>query len=427
MSKLTTAGRSRTAKRGEYHHRLLAGVGLSRNACRTRKEIEMNAKRYILAACALIVVGCHPSSPATRDDVTRSLDLLESPYTPTSDRAAAGVRLAQLAPYSREVIPALIAILRRSSEISRRAADTMVSDKDTLYANDILWSTGCALMQVGKPAVPELLNVLKESDVHLARETATILGGIRDPRCLKGLEKAAESGDVELRCRAVKGIGSLGVPGSVAFLLTVLGDEHDLVRAYAAGAIGQVGSTDAAQALTAYVDDPSEIVRVNAAVSLYLLGYQREVQVQRLIEATKSNSSDIRSEAANALGDVGDSAAFSPLVAMLIEDRDPFVRGASAKALGKLGDIRAVPSLVSVLTQSARAEDQPMRYGAVLSLGRLKDYRAVDPLIELLSGDTLEIRMRAMMSLKEITAKEYGLDAARWKAWWNHERQHRKE
>jgi HEAT repeat protein len=134
---------------------------------------------------------------------------------------------------------------------------------------------------------------------------------------------------------------------------------------------------------------------------------EQKHDIDGLIKALENKSLEVRYDAVQALGRIGDARAVTPLCAAL---KDPYieVRMAAADVLGKMGDARAVEPLVNQLTKekfSRASEDAAkalIKIGTpavstlitglgesdwnVLStvicvLGRIKDARAVEPLI----------------------------------------------
>ena len=59
----------------------------------------------------------------------------------------------------------------------------------------------------------------------------------------------------------------------------------------------------------------------------------------------KCGTPDVRSEAADALGEINDSRGVDPLI-LSLKDEDPSVRWNAARALGNIGDPRAVDPLI---------------------------------------------------------------------------------
>ncbi|MDP8234055.1 MAG: HEAT repeat domain-containing protein, partial [Candidatus Saelkia tenebricola] len=103
------------------------------------------------------------------------------------------------------------------------------------------------------------------------------------------------------------------------------------------------------------------------------------------IAALSDSDSDVREEAASALGDIGDIMAVEPLIAAL-SDRDSDVREEAASALGDIGDIRAVEPLIKSLLEDKNTE---VRLSAAGSLGEIGGSRAIESLILVLGDDKL--------------------------------------
>jgi len=73
--------------------------------------------------------------------------------------------------------------------------------------------------------------------------------------------------------------------------------------------------------------------------------------VEPLVKALNHKNFDVRRGAAEALGDIGDTRAVEPLIAVVNNSFEySTVRGEAIKALAKMGDTRAVRSLVTILT-----------------------------------------------------------------------------
>jgi HEAT repeat protein len=65
-----------------------------------------------------------------------------------------------------------------------------------------------------------------------------------------------------------------------------------------------------------------------------------------LISALNDEDNLVRSNAALALGMIGDSNAIDPLIEVLEDDGDSKVRSSSAEAIGQIGDPRAADALI---------------------------------------------------------------------------------
>jgi HEAT repeat protein len=82
--------------------------------------------------------------------------------------------------------------------------------------------------------------------------------------------------------------------------------------------------------------------------------------------------------------------AVEPLLSVLFNDPDQAVRTDAVQALGDIGDARAVDFLLTVLP------DLDVRPEAVVALGKIGDARAVPALVEIVNGSRQPDRGRAV-------------------------------
>jgi small nuclear ribonucleoprotein (snRNP)-like protein len=136
----------------------------------------------------------------------------------------------------------------------------------------------------------------------------------------------------------------------------------------------------------------------DAAIALGELGDKRAVEP--LITALWSHSKGGRKGAAIALGQLRDERAVEPLITALSDDSPDVVRSA-ATALGELGDKRAVEPLITAL----KSHSEGGRKGAAIALGQLRDERAVEPLINALRDRRFSVRREAAHSLMTLGDK----------------------
>lgn len=90
----------------------------------------------------------------------------------------------------------------------------------------------------------------------------------------------------------------------------------------------------------------------------------------RLISYLEWDSYKTREMATYALGEIGDTRAIEPLIDVLLEDTNSFVRRLAASALGKIGDERAIEALTSAKLND---EDEDVRYWADWALKQIQD------------------------------------------------------
>ncbi|MFZ3169413.1 MAG: HEAT repeat domain-containing protein [Candidatus Methanoperedens sp.] len=121
--------------------------------------------------------------------------------------------------------------------------------------------------------------------------------------------------------------------------------------------------------------------------------------MEPLIQALMDKDWHSRSEAVNALGEIGNKKAVEPLIQTL-KDKNEDVRWRVAWALGKIGDERAVEPLI----QTLRDNDEIVRKGAAWALGKIGE-KAVEPLIQALKDKNEDVRWEAKEILEEIGEK----------------------
>ncbi len=118
-----------------------------------------------------------------------------------------------------------------------------------------------------------------------------------------------------------------------------------------------------------------------------------------LLYALRGGDPDMRrSDAAQALGELGDPRALQPLITALQRDKNSLVRDWAAEALGKIGDKRAVEPLITAL----KDESSSVPIFAAEALGRIGDVQAVEPIIMLLDSHFIDTRTTAMEALAKI-------------------------
>ncbi|MEK7468218.1 MAG: HEAT repeat domain-containing protein [Planctomycetota bacterium] len=102
----------------------------------------------------------------------------------------------------------------------------------------------------------------------------------------------------------------------------------------------------------------------------------------------------------------------------LLADRDPAVREAAATTLGTPDGL--LTRFVAALATDPVPE---VRKAAIGALGRIATLEAVEPLIVVVENETVqEIKEAALVSLRRITDRNYGMNPEAWRVWW---RKHR--
>lgn len=150
-------------------------------------------------------------------------------------------------------------------------------------------------------------------------------------------------------------------------VVSQLSDKSPDKRTEAAARIASIlaRSGDSPQALIRALQDRSELVRVQAAESLSLIGDQ--TAVRPLWMALKDRSGLVRGYVASAIGDLGTNRDVGRLRRALAGERSPRAKVGYYAALHKLGDREAIPQLIELM----RSADYRVRCAAANNLGRL--------------------------------------------------------
>ncbi len=170
------------------------------------------------------------------------------------------------------------------------------------------------LVGIGAPAVPALIEALKDkdNDLYIRGNAAYALGEIKDPQAVPPLIEALKDEDLVVRRVAAYALGKIKDPLAVPPLIEALKDEDLVVR--------------------------REGWRVRLA-AVHALGQIKDPRAfEPLIEALKDADTDVRQNAAYALGMIGDKRAISALDGRLdlLGEQDTHVRQAIEYSIKKL-------------------------------------------------------------------------------------------
>jgi HEAT repeat protein len=149
------------------------------------------------------------------------------------------------------------------------------------------------------------------------------------------------------RRAAAKALALVAKAEKIPPILEVLDGEKDrTVRINLINGLGRLGNDDALPFLLGLLKDRDQLIRAEAAAALSR--FNSEAAYNELLTglAQKTAKEDylLRQYTAEALGKMADRRSLQPLITAL-KDTNAFVRAAAATALGELGDKRAVEPL----------------------------------------------------------------------------------
>ncbi len=224
-----------------------------------------------------------------------------------------------------------------------------------------------------RSATPALIPFLTDKDHRLA--AATALGLLRDPRAVEPILATLTDTEKAYRDGAILALRRIGTPAIPPLIRTLKSPNVLLRRAAASGMIG-IGSPAANAALAEALRDEDSEVRAEAALAL---GWKGNVAaVPPLVKALSDPDWRVVDAAVSALGDIG-TKAINPLLSVLASgEAGVELQYQVSRALAAMGR-EAVPDLIAALDTGPEVVQ---RWVAV-ALGEIGDPRAVEPLRKL--------------------------------------------
>jgi HEAT repeat protein len=157
--------------------------------------------------------------------------------------------------------------------------------------------------------------------------------------------------DPERRAAAANALGEFMDPGGTKFLVKAVSDSSPLVRANALSAIRRLNDPEGAPAVTTGLGDGDVSVRKAAVeTSTKLAGFKDVAAVAKLLS---DPDTVVRGKAADALGVFKARGSVPGLMALAVNDGDEDVRVDAVNALGEIGDPAARPTIEKALNDSS--------------------------------------------------------------------------
>ncbi len=202
------------------------------------------------------------------------------------------------------------------------------SEPDLYVREDITW----ALVRIGGEALEPLIDLLYNTNAAVRHHAAHVLGKIADARAVEALIHALHDTDAAVVAKAAFSLGQIGDERAIPALVRLVGHENRDVETMLITVLERFGSASV-QPLTELMTDERWQVREQAADILGQLGDTQALPV--LIKALKDEAWQVRFAAVAALGHLGGAEAKAALQAMP-DDAHERVRTLTAQVLRRL-------------------------------------------------------------------------------------------
>ncbi|HKR21146.1 MAG TPA: HEAT repeat domain-containing protein, partial [Pyrinomonadaceae bacterium] len=208
------------------------------------------------------------------------------------------------------------------------------------------------IRQIGPPAIPLMLELLRHKQVSFRRFAADAFIDLAPDSVSvqPALRRALRDDDSMVAADAARALGALRdkASPSVRALVNALSHEEPHVRIYAAEALASIGpkAVAATKDLARALSDPTPGVRWAAGEALGTIGPGAESAVPQLIEALKDQFLYVRICAVGALGSIGPKAQTAE-EALKAAAKDPVLRHEVEWALSRIAGIDSGNSVAS--------------------------------------------------------------------------------
>ncbi|HEX5882939.1 MAG TPA: PQQ-binding-like beta-propeller repeat protein, partial [Pyrinomonadaceae bacterium] len=208
------------------------------------------------------------------------------------------------------------------------------------------------IRQIGPPAFPLLVELLRHKEIYFRRFAADALIDLapETQSIQHALRRSLRDEDSMVAADAARALGALGhrASPSVPALVKALSHEEPHVRIYAAEALANIGpkASAATNELARALRDPIPGVRWAAGEALAGIGPAAHSAVPQLIEALKDEFLYVRICAVEALGSIGPKAQ-AARDALRASANEPALRNQAEWALNRISGIETGKTVVS--------------------------------------------------------------------------------
>lgn len=251
--------------------------------------------------------------------------------------------------------------------------DALISLLSALWESGIYKEVRDAIVQMGKEAMPLIMEIFLEAeDKTLRRRVHDLLVhvGKNAIEPLRGIFQD-ERWYVRRDCASI--LGGIGDPSSLTSLVTLLRDSNDLVRMEALNGIGKIGGEEAERIL---------------------------------FDNLKEGSIQMKTEAIRILGKIGGRFAAQNLSNTLLQESNERFQKEICRTLGQLGKEEAVETLLKVMEGSSISGrlkySDDLRVNAIFALSKIGGKTAQERIQKLTSDKSRQIQLAAQSALRRM-------------------------
>ena len=250
------------------------------------------------------------------------------------------------------------------AELVQGAGHSLPLLRRFLDNDDLQLRTFEIIRRIGPPAMPLLVDLLRDERVSIRRNAVDVLIDLtpHTESIQPALRQALRDEDSDVAGDAARALGALGPKASpsVRALVTTLSHENPYVRIYAAESLASIGpkAGAATQDLARAVGDPIPGVRWAACEALASIGPAAQSAVPQLIEALTDEFLYVRIFAAGALGSIGPKAQ-AAREALKAAANNPALRDEAEWALNRIAGVESGESVASPLVRAPSDAPQP--------------------------------------------------------------------
>jgi HEAT repeat protein len=275
------------------------------------------------------------------------------------------------------------------------------------------------LIALGDDASLYLAARVPDMDAKLHAAISAALINLKNPKILPILEILLNHDEGSIRAVAVT-VAVMIVDGDAEknrFIRPLVRDRDPSVRGTVMGLLSNTEDVEWFDAVSELCADSNADIRNRALNIMNRIAKKNEIQEKYnhvLTTNLQSRDEAVRSDILIAIGSTGKPENWK-VVAPLLNDASPKVRGAAAQSLMTLGSTEAGPDIVSQVT---RERDRWARICLAGAVQKLRLQKAIEPIIDWLADSDEDLKKIAAETLKLLTGERHGIDRDKWAAWY---------